>query len=111
VFNPVLSQPLKPLLPNLPPHDDRIDDPGVKSLLAKDSENAVSFIEQLVRYPPESRAKAPDLLRHHYFSQGCSLVLPPAHMHPDYHGQDLMKGEMLDNLPELISQLLSASDL
>ncbi|QRV95048.1 Serine/threonine-protein kinase [Ceratobasidium sp. AG-Ba] len=99
VFNPVSPRPLKPLLPNIPPSHAQSDDRIIGACLAADGENAVKFIEQLVCYPPESRTKAVDLLRHAYFTEGCTLVLPST-LTPA--GQPLIQGG-LETLPELIS--------
>ncbi|KAG8707474.1 hypothetical protein FRC08_000480 [Ceratobasidium sp. 394] len=106
VFNPVSPRPLRPLLPHLPPSHMQIDDPTTGSCLAADGENAVDFVERLIRYPPGSRTKAPDLLRHAYFAEGCPLLLPPG-----YTGSEQrLTQEGLGSLSDLITRVLSQSD-
>ncbi|KAG8744659.1 hypothetical protein FRC10_009692 [Ceratobasidium sp. 414] len=105
VFNPVSPRPLRPLLPHLPPSHMQTGGSAIGSCLAADGENAVDFIKRLIRYPPESRTKAPDLLRHAYFAEGCPLLLPPIYTDSEQNSTQ----EGLGSLPDLIAQVLSVS--
>ncbi|KAG9127086.1 hypothetical protein FRC07_000689 [Ceratobasidium sp. 392] len=106
VFNPVSPRPLGPLLPHLPPSHMQTNDSTTGSCLAADGENAVNFIERLIRYPPESRSKASDLLHHAYFAEGYPLLLPSTYMDSE---QSLTQGG-LGPLSQLVARFLSVSD-
>lgn len=127
IFNPVLRRSLGPLLPNLVDkcQSAALSDPGSSSPTTdpasicsiadadspeRDSENAVQLIQALVRYPPQSRTSASDLLRHAYFTQGHPLFLPPVSGDAEDGGQTpwLHNGSGESNtLAELISRVLT----
>jgi serine/threonine protein kinase len=98
---------MRPLLPNLVPSEDQ---PSSAHDLdwTRDSENAAQLIQGLVRYPPESRIRASDLLRLAYFTQGRLPVLPSPHTDAEHSGPSSLEGEPGD-LAQLISQLLDKS--
>jgi serine/threonine protein kinase len=73
----------------------------------QDRESVVDLIERLIRYPPQSRASASDLLHHAYFHQGSPLILPPEYDYTDYNRQE--PREDLNTLAELISQIIAMS--
>ncbi|CAE6529065.1 unnamed protein product [Rhizoctonia solani] len=106
VFNPMPPRPLRPLLPNLIPGET----PASRSEdldSTRDSENVVSLIQGLVRYPPRSRTSASDLLHHSYFHQGSSLILPPTYFDADCDEQPPQVES--NSLAGFISQLIATS--
>jgi cyclin-dependent kinase 8/11 len=73
VFNVVPSVPLLPLLPNLPPSSIH---PSPNDITSKTSP-VIDLISQLLVYPPASRLRAEDAIRHPWFvDAGSTLLLP-----------------------------------
>ncbi|CAE6469894.1 unnamed protein product [Rhizoctonia solani] len=107
VFNPMPPQSLRPLLPHLMPGESPAN-PAVGPDRMQDRENVVELIQCLVRYPPQSRTSAPDLLRHPYFYQGGPLTLPPGYIDADCSEQAPQVES--SSLADLISQLISISN-
>ncbi|KAF8746971.1 Protein tyrosine kinase, partial [Rhizoctonia solani] len=107
IFNPVSPRPLRPLLPNLMPDESSVGSAAGLGCM-QDRESVVELIESLVRYPPQSRSSASDLLKHAYFHQGSPLVLPPGYISAGCDQQ--ISQEERDTLADLIAQIIAMSD-
>ena len=80
MFNIVPAVPLSPLLPNLPSSS------SLRSAATSTNDNAVSeqpinlvlsLLQQFLLYPPGSRIRAEDALRHPWFTSESSIMLLP----------------------------------
>ncbi|KAB5591740.1 Serine/Threonine kinase catalytic domain containing protein [Ceratobasidium theobromae] len=110
VFSPTLPQPLRPLLPNLVAGASQ---PGsaadIDQNWVPDSENVFQLIQEIVRYPPQSRTGASNLLRHAYFTQGRFPTFPPGYMVAE-SSEQTSPTDGSNTLAEFISQLLTYSN-
>ncbi|EUC56612.1 Serine/Threonine kinase catalytic domain protein [Rhizoctonia solani AG-3 Rhs1AP] len=105
IFNPMSPRPLRPLLPNLTPSETPTSAAEGPDCV-QERENVIGLIQGLVRYPPQSRASAFDLLHHSYFHQGSSVILPPGYADADRSQSSQAES---NSLADFISQLISTS--
>ncbi|CAE7145420.1 unnamed protein product [Rhizoctonia solani] len=106
IFNPMLPKPLRPLLPNLMPYEGASLTNNLDCM--PDRDNVVDLMQSLVRYPPQSRTSASDLLHHPYFHQGSHIILPPGYIDTGCSKQPLQVESSI--LADLISQLIETSN-
>ncbi|KAJ1302829.1 hypothetical protein OPQ81_003133 [Rhizoctonia solani] len=107
VFNPVSPRPLRPLLPNLISSESPTSS-GVGVDRTQDAGNVVELIQGLIRFPPQARTSASDLLHHSYFHQGSPLILPPGYIDADCSEQAPQSSS--NPLADLICQLITTSN-
>jgi serine/threonine protein kinase len=90
VFNIVPAVPLSPLLPNLPPssvlHSATTSTNG-NALSEEPTNSVLNLLKQFLVYPPGSRIRAADALRHPWFTSEDSIMLLPKgySLENDYH--------------------------
>lgn len=113
VFNIVPAVPLSPLLPNLPPssmpHSATTSTNDNAS--SEESTNLVlNLLQHFLKYPPGSRIRAEDALRHPWFTSEDSIMLLPKgySLENDYHHVktvDEWQGKSLEEWLHLIVPL------
>ena len=113
MFNIATAVPLSPLLPNLPPSSvlHSATTSTNDSASSEESTNSVlNLLQQFLVYPPGSRIRAEDALRHPWFtSEDSTILLPKGYsLENEYHHAktvDEWEGKSLEEWLHLIVPL------